>query len=174
MTVLERITSEYSDTEDRIRLTAVTDSNATLILWLTQRLLVRLLGHFLNWLEHEAPEITHSTAIDSRAKSTLQGIAQQSAQAELPKQAAVAPNPESQHWLIREIDIKNGQDVVLLVFKCADGQRAEMSFSTQQLRQWLGILHTLWVEAEWPMTLWPEWMDGDLQTEIGTPDSPLH
>lgn len=174
MTVLQRITSEYSDSEDRIRLTAVTDSDATLILWLTQRLLVRLLAHFLNWLENEAPEITHSTAIDSRAKSALQGIAQQSAQAELPKQVAVAPSPESQNWLVREIDIKNGADVVLLVFKCADGQRAELGFTTQQLRQWLGILHTLWAEAEWPMALWPEWMDEDLRSEIGNTDSPLH
>ena len=79
MTILQRITTEYIESEDRIRLTAITDAEETLILWTTQRLLIRLVAHFLEWLEKEAPEVSRSSAIDTGAKSALQGMAQQSA-----------------------------------------------------------------------------------------------
>ena len=174
MPLLQRITSEYIESEDRIRLTGLNEAELTQSLWLTQRLLLNLLTHFLNWLEQETPEVTGRSAIESTAKSALQGIAQQSASQELTEQPAVTPSLDSNTWLVTEVDISSADEAVSLVFKSADGQQAELGFSVQQLRQWLGIIHSLWRQAQWPMALWPDWMDEEQQLESGETNSPLH
>ena len=50
MSELQRITSEYIEAEDRLRLTGEVGEGETETLWLTQRLLTRLLDHLLKWL----------------------------------------------------------------------------------------------------------------------------
>ena len=174
MTILQRITTEYIESEDRIRLTAITDAEETLILWTTQRLLIRLVAHFLGWLEKEAPEVARSSAIGTGATSALQGMAQQSAVANLQEQSAVTANSDSAALLVKEIDIKMSEAVVLLVFKCDDGWKAELSFTIQQLRQWLGMIHQLWRQAEWPVSVWPDWMDDKQQPASVAADSSVH
>ena len=174
MITLQRITSEYIESEDRFRLTAISEAEETLILWITQRLLMRLVAHFLGWLEKEAPEVARSSAIDTGAKSALQGMAQQSAVANLQNQSAVTATSESAILLVKEIDIKMSEETVLLVFKCDDGQKAELSFTIQQLRQWLGMIHQLWRQAEWPVSVWPDWMDDKQQPDSVDADSSVH
>ena len=174
MITLQRITSEYIESEDRIRLTAISDAEETIILWLTQRLLIRLITHFLGWLEKDAPEIARSSAIGQETKSALQGMAQQSAATNLQEQSAVTANSDSAALLVKEIDIKMSEEAVLLVFKCDDGQKAELSFTVQQLRQWLGMIHRLWRLAEWPVSIWPDWMDDNQQPDSVDADSPVH
>ena len=174
MITLQRITSEYIESEDRIRLTATTGARETLILWITQRLLIRLIGHFLKWLDKEAPEVARSSAVGSEAKSALQGMAQQSAAVKLQEQSAVTATSDSATLLVKEIDIKMSEEAVLLVFKCDDDQKAELSFTVQQLRQWLGMIHRLWQQAEWPVSIWPDWMDDKLQSDSVSADSSVH
>ena len=174
MTTLQRITSEYIESEDRIRLTAISNAEETLILWITQRLLVRLITHFLGWLEKEAPEVARSSAISNEAKSALQGMAQQSAAVKLQEQSAVTATSDSAALLVKEIDIKMSEEVVLLVFKCHDGQKPELTFTIEQLRQWLGMIRRLWRQAEWPLSIWPEWMDDNQQANPVSSDSSLH
>ena len=174
MITLQRITSEYIESEDRIRLTAISDAEKTLILWITQRLLIRLIAHFLGWLEKEAPEVARSSAIGNETKSALQGMAQQSAAAKLPEQSAVTANSDSAALLVKEIDIKMSEEVVLLVFKCDEAWKAELSFTVQQLRQWLGMIHRLWRLAEWPVSIWPDWMDDNRQPDSAGTDSSVH
>ena len=48
---LQRLTTEYVDAEDRMRLTGEIRPGETLVLWLSQRLLMRLLPHLFLWLE---------------------------------------------------------------------------------------------------------------------------
>ena len=174
MITLQRITSEYIESEDRIRLTATTDAEETLILWITQRLLIRLLGHFLNWLEKEAPEVARSSVIHNEANTALQEMAQQSAAANLKEQPAVTPTLNSAALLVNEIDIKMGEEAVQLVFKCNDGQNAALGFTIQQLRQWLRMIHSLWLQAEWPVSIWPDWMDDNQQVTSAAPESSVH
>ena len=174
MITLQRITSEYIKSEDRIRLTAISKAEETIILWITQRLLIRLIAHFLGWLEKEAPEVARSSAIGNETKSALQGMAQQSAAAKLPEQSAVTANSDSAALLVKEIDIKMSEEVVLLVFKCDEAWKAELSFTVQQLRQWLGMIHRLWRLAEWPVSIWPDWMDDNQQLDSVDADSSVH
>ena len=174
MITLQRITSEYIESEDRIRLTAISNAEKTLILWLTQRLLIRLIAHFLEWLEKEAPEVARSSAISNENKSALQEMAQQSAAAKLQEQSAVTANSEAATLLVKEIDIKMSEEAAVLVFKCDDGQKAKLSFTVQQLRQWLGMIHRLWRLAEWPVSIWPDWMDDNQQPDSVDADSSVH
>ena len=174
MITLQRITSEYIESEDRFRLTAISKAEETLILWITQRLLIRLVAHFLGWLEKEAPKVSRSSAVDTGAKSTLQGMAQQSAVANLQNQSAVTATSESAILLVKEIDIKMSEEAAVLVFKYDDDQKAELSFTIQQLRQWLGMIHRLWRLAEWPVSIWPDWMDDNQQPDSVDADSPVH
>ena len=174
MITLQRITSEYIESEDRIRLTAISDAEEIIILWITQRLLIRLVAHFLGWLEKEAPKVSRSSAVDTGAKSTLQGMAQQSAVANLQNQSAVTATSESAILLVKEIDIKMSEEAAVLVFKYDDDQKAELSFTIQQLRQWLGMIHRLWRLAEWPVSIWPDWMDDNQQPDSVDADSSVH
>ena len=174
MTSLQRITSEYIESEDRIRLTTISDAEETLILWLTQRLLIRLIAHFLGWLEKEAPEVARSSAIGNETKSALQEMAQQSATTELQEQSSVTADSDSTALLVKEIDIKMSEEAVLLVFKCDKDQKAELNFTIQQLRQWLGMIQHLWRQAEWPISIWPDWMDEKQQSDLVSADSSLH
>ena len=174
MTNLERITSEYIESEDRIRLTGRSGARETVILWITQRLLSRLLAHFFSWLEKEAPEVARSSVINNEAKAALQEMAQESAAAALKEQSAVTATPNSAAWLVNEIDIKMGEEAVQLVFKCDDGRKAELGFTIQQLRQWLRMVYSLWQQAEWPVSIWPDWMDAAQQATSATPESSVH
>lgn len=50
---LQRITTEYIDHEDRLRLAGEDAQGQTTVLWLTQRLLNRLIPHLCQWLEQQ-------------------------------------------------------------------------------------------------------------------------
>ena len=51
---LQRITTTYVDVEDRLRLTGVLANGTVVQLWLTQRLLGRLVPPLTSWLERNA------------------------------------------------------------------------------------------------------------------------
>ena len=171
---LQRITSEFIETEDRIKFTAKCENEQTLVLWVTQRLISRLIAHSLNWLEKETSELDRAVILDPESRSNLQGIVQQSARQTLSKQTAVVPEHDSQSFLVQEIDININNEGVLLLFKGSESKQAELAFNIQQLRQWLAIIRTLWGKAEWPMSLWPDWMDENQLTSTGGPNSPVH
>ena len=66
MSRIQRFSSVYIDSEDRIRLTGKTDDDAVLGCMLTMRLLRRLIPHLLKTL---APEETREVASDTSAQS---------------------------------------------------------------------------------------------------------
>ena len=58
MRVLHRLTTDYVEEEDRIRVSGASANGDTVVLWLTQRLLNRLVPHLTAWL---AAQITKRT-----------------------------------------------------------------------------------------------------------------
>ena len=174
---LQRVTSLYSDTEDRFRVTGEVTPEDTRCLWLTQRLLVRLVPLLLDWLG----DIARAEGKDDLGQAELmQDFAQQAAKARLEPQTAVpvpsmpAPNApietsiqgEGAHsqrpddlWLVKEVDItKSTNGVLTLTFKRESGG-VQLGMAPVELRQWLIILHSQWLQAGWPVALWPEWID---------------
>lgn len=141
---LQRITTEYVDSEDRIRLCGELAPNQSLVLWLTQRLLNRLLPHLLGWLEQQVG-VSGAVGADVRAE-VVNGFAQQAALAAMEHQSPVQAHSAQSAWLVHEVDVTVNQEVMRLTFKgqtCSDpsAQTLEASVTMQALplRQWLSI-----------------------------------
>lgn len=156
---LERWTTQYVELEDRMRLNALSSQCEAMVLWLTQRLLIRLVPYFCQWLEAQSD-------IPSAVQSVHHGFAQQAAQLSLqqstepevqvPTEAGGVQTPA---LLVYGVDVSKIEGHITLGFKDAQGQvHAELPLPAQALRQWLQILHSQYIAAQWPTTGWPEWL----------------
>ena len=161
MFTLQRFTTDYDEHEDRIKLIGEDQSETPVLLWLTQRLLMRLLPVLLERVHKsvdEAPQI----------RSVMHEFAQQAARAQMPSLPAVEAKEDSQSWLIQSIDVKQTAQGLQLALKGKNDDCAILKLEGQFLRQWLNILYDINRKAGWPMTIWPEWIQGS------TPKTPAH
>lgn len=148
---LQRITTEYLQHEDRIRLAGEVEQAAPVAIWFTQRLLGRLLPRLMQWLEHSGPEIPRSELLHS--------FAQQAARSELTPQSAVQVSAQDPSWLVVVVDLTLSEELAQLVFKGEQpDQQVSLTLAAVPLRQWLNIVHDAYVRAEWPLDLWPLWV----------------
>ncbi len=172
MNVLQRITTQYSPGEDRLRLAGEVAPGQVQVLWLTQRLLGRVVPHLLQWLEQTTPGSVQGGQTGYHVDA-VQGFAQQAARAQLRLQPPVLSRSDSRQWLVGTVDVTAGPHNMALLFKgTAAPEQAQLSLSPQALHQWLGILHDQYRAAHWPMLLWPEWMTQSAPTNA--PKALLH
>ena len=159
---IQRVTIAYLELEDRIRLTGETKDGKILGLWLTQRLMLRLLPHVFTWLEQQTPTISApSPENSSQASTMIQSFAQQEARQVLKKQPS-SPVPISEKTsllLVKTLDLSSRAGKLIITFGLADGSKTRLSLSASQLRQWLTIVNRNWMKANWPRTTWPNWME---------------
>lgn len=161
MLELNRLTSEYIEAEDRFLLTGEDQDSNALCLWLTQRLALRIISHLVSELSSHSPEALQNPSHDDDANKLLQETAQQEAQADLAPQEAVTSTSATPALLIQEVDINRATNgTVGFVFKDNAAKKVALGFEPQQLRQWLAILHQQWRVAQWPATVWPQWISG--------------
>ena len=160
---LQRITSTYSDLEDRICLAGVDSTGQTVVLWLTQRLLNRLVPPLCQWLERQL-----GTSPLSEVK---QEFAQQKAWAELELQEPVRAEADNPGALVHSVDLKLARSGMGLLFKDAGGSVvASLQLESKPLRQWLNILHVQCQRAAWQTDLWPSWVtDAQAPRPAGRP-----
>lgn len=156
MNELQRITTQYIEAQDRIQLLGEHTSGAPEMIWLTQRLLSRLLPHVLAWLQQQTPVTRVHGALAVQA-DLMQGFAQQAARSQLAEQAPVQSQAQSASWLALAVDISHTPETLRLTFRC-DAQQATLVFAAQPLRQWLGIVHDQYCMALWPLDVWPQWL----------------
>lgn len=149
---IERVTVEYVAAEDRIRLSAAVPGDGPVGLWLTRRLIVRLLPPLLQWLEQQTAHLPYAEL----AQAWAQGAALEA----LSPQPAVPPAGTERSWLVTEVDLVCNAESLVLRLRGASAHSAEISFCAQTLRQWLGILRDHCAQAEWPLDGWPEWIAG--------------
>lgn len=163
---LQRITTEYIEAEDRIRLAGEADEK-TVVLWLTQRLLNRLVPHLCQWLDQRVGA-TPLTEVK-------QAFAQQKARAELEKQPPVRTEPDVQGVLIHSVDLKSANAGMRLQFKDADGNVvASLQLQPRPLRQWLNIVFDQYHKAQWPTAVWPAWVAGAKPLQAPSRAAVLH
>ncbi|MGB4246725.1 MAG: hypothetical protein WBJ75_03305 [Pseudohongiellaceae bacterium] len=153
MPELHRITTEYIDTEDRIRLIGEVNESDSVILWLTQRLLTRLLPHLFLWLEQQNG--------NTMPAEIVQSFAQRAARSELAEQPPVQRSEDSTEWLVHAVDITPDNASLRMRFRSIGEDEATLTLPVVQLRQWLGIVHLLWHNGEWQAGIWPEWISAD-------------
>lgn len=150
MNELQRITTSYVDLEDRFKLVAALEQDRVVTLWLSQRLLRRLLPMLLSWLGN------------ADASSKVQG--QKSSTSSIPplEEEKVEPpvleaNSFATH-LIKEVEIKQSTEQIFLGFKDQDALYT-LALNQVSLKQWLDIIKMLWNAADWPTEVWPKHFD---------------
>lgn len=160
---LERVTTRYCHEQDRVRLAGELPGGDPVLLWLTQRLLRRLLRTLTVWLEshpeHAAAGFSAPLgAAQALYADTVQGFAQQAARAGIVRQLPVQVSGDSPACLVHSVEIAATPQILRLVFCDAQRAVAGMELQARPLRQWLDILYEAWRQAEWPLECWPLWM----------------
>ena len=158
---LQRITTYYDPNEDRIRLSGEDESGEPLALWLTRRLLNRLIPVLLQWLErHNTPGADSDCSPDFVLNLPWDEPLRQPP----PKEFPICPQ-----YLVRSVNITQGE-ALSLIFHHKDTSPTASSFSLafgpHPLRQWLNALREQYEKAEWPMTCWPEWAQAPAPQEM--------
>ena len=161
--VIKRMSTEYSDREDRLRLSGEVEGAGPVVIWLTQRLAARLLPVLLKYLDKQTN--------GRPQRDALHDFAQQAARADLKPQAPVQAEPGAESLLAHKVDVIHGKGRVTLVFG-DEAPRARFTLTTKQLHQWLAILHRRWAQAQWGPAPWPDWIAP--ATKSGKPKTTMH
>jgi len=174
MQELHRLTSEYIESEDRLRLTGEDQQGEALCLWLTQRLALRMISHLINLLAKGSPEALQNPTQDDDTNDLLQGFAQDAATSNIEHQEAVDSSKATKSLLVMEVDIScSPEGAVGFVFKNAD-DHVSLGFEAQQLRQWLTIMYAQWQTAQWPDQIWPQWIAKRETPDANSTERPIH
>lgn len=159
MIALQRFTTEYVELEDRIRVSGELANGDTVVLWLTQRLLNRLVPHLTAWLARQVAPASSIPSVQASYQDIMQGFAQQAARTQLVPEPPVRASSPMAAWRVCAVDITQGEDAVVLTFKAEAVAHATLTLAAQPLRQWLSIVFEQFLRGEWPTTAWPAWME---------------
>ncbi len=168
MSELRRITTFFVPAEDRIRLAGELAEGDIQVLWLTRRLTERLVPVLVGWLEECTP------VRDAWQGTVMQSFAQQMASTTLAPQAPVAGEAASSRWLVSAVDIRRGEQQLALRFKGTAGEQANLSLAPWPLRQWLCILYMAYRQADWPVTVWPQWLCEAIGSNVAQTAEVMH
>lgn len=164
MKLLTKLTTEYSEHEDRLCLTGQDSAGNVYRLWITRRLADRLFANLVGVLDKRTA--------GKVGADLMQSFAQEQAVQAIEPQEKVAMSegleaPAS--CLVDNVDITPTDAGLLLVFKQGSDPAASIGFVSAELRQWLFICRNVYKTADWPMVVWPDWIDGDgeLSTAAG-------
>lgn len=172
--MFERCTTEYIEVEDRLRLSAQLANGDTIVLWLTQRLLNRLVPHLVSWLEKQTAGVSAIPSVQATQNEARQGFAQQAAGAQLKGESPVQVRSAMASWLVDVVDVTQGDDAVVLTFKSEPSREAAVKLPAQQLRQWLGIVYKQYLRGEWPTAVWPQWLKDSGQSRDDQSEVVMH
>jgi hypothetical protein len=161
MTDLQRLTTQFVDAEDRIRLSGEDADGAVRVLWLTRRLLDRLVPVLCGKLEPDA----------SAHAELLSSFRQEAAQSQLAPQEPVPAASADTQALVTRIDMARVERGLRLAFFDHDTEAAAIVMPELSLRQWLAILRDQFRIAGWPENTWPAWTDPKSAPEAGSAPS---
>jgi len=151
----DRLTTEYVQHEDRIRLNLEDAQQQRATLWFTQRLLNRVIPALVKVLEEETS--------GSPQAEEVQAFAQQRAQRSIEQEAPIAATDAA--WLVRRVDLTPTKQQILLLFSDEAEASAKLKIPRTALRQWLSVLRELYRRAEWSSDIWPDWLAPLSQTD---------
>jgi hypothetical protein len=151
MKIFETFTTGYDEVEDRISLVGSCLKGDVVQLWLNLRLMQKFLPPMMDWLKN-------TDRAEPAKAAQVQGFMQQSAREAMGQQPPVMPTGNSEKWLVRSLDLNWGPGQIVLVLKGEGDQAATIGFPTLIARQWLNVVYDLYRKADWPLTIWPDWM----------------
>lgn len=172
---LERITFDYSATEDRLLARMQASDGERQAAWLTQRLARRLVKALLAHLDKttmtERTSVASNSAVSSGSvsqspKEMLMSFRHQAAMLKRESPPPVAPIDTHDLPLLEIIHARLLQSRAVLTIELPAGP-VVLSLSHDHAWQLLQILLNIFGKADWPVDAWPDWMrDGDAN---GTP-----
>ena len=155
---LTRITTRYVAAEDRVRLAGERAGGKHVVIWLTLRLLQRLVPKLLLPLDS-------ASVSTSAGRELILGFAHQKALASHVPVAPVAPPSDADSWLAERASISRSPQALSVTFESADDETASLTLSPIAVHQWLAILYRAYCSAQWPMDIWPLWLIESLEPE---------
>ncbi len=160
---IKSITTDYDENEDRIRLAFVDDGENARLLWFTRRLGERLVSALIKGMQ---PQRLEQEAGPAKVQAA-QVYAQLEARLSQKPAKPVRVDGDAAEGLVHEVNITMpNQGARLLVFRCKDLEPAELVMTQTELRQWLEVLHVVFLKAQWRNDIWPEWMESQRPTAI--------
>lgn len=146
---LSRITTRYSETEDRVLVAGSTAEDKVFNAWITQRLMNRLVSKLCQLLSPS--EMDGLSAV-------LNDFAQVSAEAAIVPTPPVPLNGDGVDVLVTSIDLQNHSDFVQIVLRAENSVCGLLRLTRRELRQWLSFVRRAYREADWPIQVWPDWL----------------
>lgn len=162
---VRRFTTEYVGTEDRLRLALERGDGSIATLWLTRRLVRRLVVHIVKVID-TLPRLRGDGGAGgggqvSQPSDNVQRRNQLEALGKIEQQAPVLggtlPDGLESH-LITALGVRMTKKAVLIDCKVDKEIVQTLPFSEAELRQWLGVLHLNFRKAEWVEDIWPKWI----------------
>ncbi|WP_435213955.1 hypothetical protein ACMAY6_01840 [Luminiphilus sp. nBUS_16] len=145
VTLLKRVTLDYSPDEDRMKLTGLTQEGVFVVAWLSLRLLGRVVPHLL----------TRYESIATSAVANAPSLQQSSQSGASGGEEPVVSAHGTPSFLVGAADISQGTDAIVLTLR---GGLDEVRFAipAAKMALWLSGLKNLYQVAEWPMTIWQD------------------
>jgi hypothetical protein len=163
MKKLQRLTVTYVADQDRLRLAGALEQQDPVVLWLSRRLLTLMLPELLAWLSlqsstgekdlHARQAVSQPRSEEAELLSFRQAASQLN---QLPAQTVRAEQP-SYEQLVTTLEISRQPQTFTLIFPLLDAEKVAVTFNRTTLAQWLALLYKKTVEAEWGLTVWPDW-----------------
>lgn len=137
----EKVTLGYCPEQDRIRLDALTDTGETLRLWLTNRILVRLVRHLSG---------TASDRVVGRSQDS--DVKEPESKTDHNDVTRVTLNPNSLEKLVAAIDVRAHHRYFELTFRDETGREAAIfTLSDADLWLWMRGFSNCFQNAGWPL-----------------------
>jgi hypothetical protein len=150
---IQTFTGRYDPVEDRLRLDAVDAAGGKQSIFLTRRLVDRVIPVLVSHLEDKTPEGVPADLAQGMSQSRARQ-ARQTGEAT----PAVAADTETPTWLCRTIHFQKADHGLNVIFTDDTQVDAVMPMVEANLRAVLDILLELYAKANWPTEPFPEWM----------------
>jgi len=156
---LTKVTLNYNNIEDRIRMDARTQAGETVAFWITRRLcreLVKAIVAYFNKPEINSAEINRA-AVSPQHIPAVQEFLHQKAKSD-KKNSPPVMSASSAVVLINRVQVRTSSKVVQMSFPFTETSMAVLAMSPTEARQWLDILYQQCLLAEWSLDVWPQWI----------------
>jgi len=154
MQSVKRFTTVYDPAQDRVRIMLEQADASVQVLWLTRRLLVRLVPEIVKILT-TLPKLRR----DAQSGGKVQhGRSQMGALGQIAPQAPVGYQDAESETLVSSMRARLTRQAVLIDFKEGEQTLQTLAFDETTLRQWLAVLHQNFHYAGWKDDIWPTWI----------------
>ena len=157
---IKTFTGRYIPVEDRLRLDAVDADGNKQSLFMTRRLVDRIIPVMVEHLEGQTPEGMPSDLVqEMQQEKALQVHAEGGAE------APIKVSPDAVPWLCRTVHLTKTGSSLVVVFTDDAHIEAQMPMTAENLRVVLDIFKTLFTSAEWGLDAFPDWMQAPAISE---------